>query len=220
MRITLPQEKYRGAAINEFFQELLERLGRRPACAPRRWRRSFLRRAFLDGVPPDSMATDGETMPKSQITAASASTSRRSACRSSPDGHSRIADRRDAPLVAIVNQAFVVEVPAGAERAGPPRVDRALPDRPSPPMEIVGVVANTQNRDMRNSAVAGDLRAAAPADAEQSAVPAGPDHRRAGGMLPVVRQQIAADRSGSAGLRVQTMEDGVSPPRASGSGSR
>ena len=35
MRITLPSEKYRGAAINEFFQQILDRLDQTPGVRAR-----------------------------------------------------------------------------------------------------------------------------------------------------------------------------------------
>ena len=132
-----------------------------------------------------------------------------SGCRSSPGAAFATTDRRDAPLVAIVNQAFVAKFLPGAEALGR-RVSIGPSDRPSPPMEIVGIVGQHAEPRHAEPAVAGDLRAPASADIEQSAVPAGTAGGDAGSMLPVVRQQLAAIDPDQPVYNVQTLEEAVS----------
>ena len=73
MRITVPPEKYRGAPINEFFQQLIDRLEQTPGVRAVSVASQFPPQGvFSTSFRLDSMAADGETMPMSQITAASA----------------------------------------------------------------------------------------------------------------------------------------------------
>ena len=210
MRITLPQEKYRGAAINEFFQQLLDRLDQTPGVRTASVASQFPPQGFFStAFRLDSMTTDGETMPMSQITAASASHFTNLGVPLVAGRPFAATDRRDAPLVAIVNQAFALKFLPGAEALGR-RVSIGPADRPSPPMEIVGVVANMQNRDMRN-----------PPSPEIFV----PLHQQtqgnqlfllvrtageAGGMLSVVREQIATIDPDQPVYNVQTLEAAVS----------
>ena len=102
-----------------------------------------------------------------------------------------------------------VEVLSGAEALGR-RLSIGPADRPSPPMEIVGIVANTQNRDMRN-----------PPSPEIFV----PLHQQtqsnqlfllvrttgeAGGMLSAVREQLATIDPDQPVYNVQTLEAAVS----------
>ena len=102
-----------------------------------------------------------------------------------------------------------VEVSARRRRAGTPSVDRIIRS---------AIAADGDRRHRRQhaeprhaeSAVAGDLRAAASADAEQSAVPAGADRRAMpGAMLPAVRQQLASIDPDQPVYDVQTLEEAV-----------
>ena len=156
----------------------------------------------------DSMAATGETMPMSQITAASAT---HFATLGVPLVAGRVfatVDRINAPRVAIVNQAFVSKFLPGADALGR-RVSIGSSDRPSPPMEIVGIVANTQNRDMRNppspeifvplhqQTLNNQLFLLVRADGD------------AGAMLPAVRQQLASIDPDQPVYSIQTLEEAV-----------
>jgi len=210
MRITLPQERYRGAAINEFFQLLLDRLDQTTGVRTSSVASQFPPQGFFStAFRLDSMTTDGETMPMAQITAASTTHFANLGVPLVAGRPFAATDRRNAPPVAIVNQAFALKFLAGAEALGR-RLSIGPADRPSPPMEIVGVVANMQNRDMRS-----------PPSPEIFV----PLHQQtqgnqlfllvrtageAGGMLSVVREQIATIDPDQPVYNVQTLEAAVS----------
>lgn len=210
MRITLPFEKHRGAAINEFFQQLLDRLEQTPGVRSASVASQFPPQGiFSTAFRLDAMATDGETMPMSQITAASASHFTNLGVPLVAGRHFATGDRREAPPVAIVNQAFALKFLPGAAAIGR-RVSIGPSDRPSPPMEIVGIVANMQNRDMRNP------------PAPEIFVPLHQQTQNnqlfllvrtagdAGSMLPVVREQLASIDPDQPVYNVQTLEAAVS----------
>lgn len=210
MRITLPPEKYRGAAVNEFFQQVVDRVEQTPGVRSASVASQFPPQgAFSTSFRLDSMAAAGEAMPMSQITAASAS---HFANLGVPLVSGRIfasTDRRDAPPVAIVNQAFVSKFLPGSEAIGR-RVSLGPADRPSPPMEIVGVVANTQNRDMRNPPspeIFVPLQQQTQNNQLFLLVRATGD---AGSLLPAVRQQLASIDPDQPVYNVQTLEEAVS----------
>lgn len=208
MRITLPAEKYRGQAINRFFQDLVDRIddasgvrgvsvaSQFPPMGP------FTTPFRIEGSEPAD-----HTLPSALITAAS-------------DGHfatlgvplvaGRVferGDRADAPAVAIVNQAFVSRYVSSGEALGT-RVRTGSADRLSRPMEIVGIVANTQNRGVREPA---SPEIFVPLDQQLNnqlfvLVRGGGD---AGALLPLVRQQVAAIDPDQPIYSVQTLEDAV-----------
>jgi putative ABC transport system permease protein len=210
MRITLPSEKYRGAAINEFFQQLLDRVDQTPGVRSSSVASQFPPQGFFStAFRLDSMTTDGETMPMAQITAASAAHFANLGVPLIAGRSFASTDRRDAPLVAIVNQAFALKFLPGTEALGR-RVSIGPSDRPSPPMEIVGIVANTQNRDMRNP------------PSPEIFVPLHQQTQNnqlfllvrttgdAGSMLPAVREQLASIDPDQPVYNVQTLEAAVS----------
>jgi putative ABC transport system permease protein len=209
MRITVPQEKYRGPAVNNFFQRVVDLLEQTPGV------RAV---SVASQLPPqgvfttpfrlDSMVATGETMPMSMITAASAT---HFATLGVPLVAGRVfanTDRSEAPPVAIVNQAFVSKFLPGKDALGG-RVSIGSSDRPSPPMEIVGIVANTQNRDMRNppspeifvplhqQTLNNQLFLLVRSDGDLAA------------MLPTVRQQLASIDPDQPIYNIQTLEEGV-----------
>jgi predicted permease len=217
MRITLPQEKYRAAAINEFFQQLLDRLDQTPGVRSSSVASQFPPQGFFStAFRLDSMTTDGETMPMSQITAASATHFITLGVPLVAGRPFAATDRRDAPLVAIVNQAFALKFLAGAEALGR-RLSIGPADRPSPPMEIVGVVANMQNRDMRNSPTPEIFVPLHQQTQGNQLFLLVRTTGEAGGMLSVVREQIATIDPDQPVYNVQTLEAAVS---ASNFGSR
>lgn len=210
MRITLPLEKYRGAAINEFFQQTLDRLEQTPGVRTASVATQFPPQgAFSTSFRLDSMAVAGDTMPMSQITAASASHFANLGVPLITGRSFANTDRRDTPLVAIVNQAFASKFLPGAEALGR-RLSLGPADRPSPPMEIVGIVANTQNRDMRNPPspeIFIPLHQQTQSNQLFLLVRAAGD---AGAMLPAVREQLASIDPDQPVYNVQTLEEAVS----------
>lgn len=208
MRITLPSEKYRGSAINRFFQDLVSRLEQAPGVRGVSVASQFPPAGpFSTPFRIEGVEASDQTLPSALITAAS-------------DGHfatlgvplvsGRIfepGDRTDAPAVAIVNQAFVSRYLSNAEAIGA-RVRTGPADRPSPPMEIVGIVANTQNRGVREPA---SPEIFVPVDQQVNnqlfvLVRGSGD---AGALLPTVRQQIAALDPDQPIYSVQSMDDVV-----------
>ena len=111
--------------------------------------------------------------------------------------------------MVIVNQAFASKFLPGTEAIGR-RVSIGPADRPSPPMEIVGIVANTQNRDMRNPP---SPEIFVPLDQQNQSnqlfllVRTAGD---AGSMLPVVRRELASIDPDQPVYNVQTLEAAVS----------
>jgi putative ABC transport system permease protein len=222
MRITLPLEKYRGEGINNFFQQVVDRLGQAPGVRAASVATQFPPRTPFSTAFHLEGAASGTAMTMTTITMAGEELFRTLGV---PVVAGRAFDERDrgnAPLVAVVNQAFASQFVPGGSPIGK-RLTTGPSDRRSAPMEIVGVVANTRNRGVRNqpapeifvpmhqqgSRVAG----AAPAD----------DARRidynnqmfllvrtdsdAGGMLPTVREAITAVDPDQPIYAIQTMED-------------
>jgi putative ABC transport system permease protein len=210
MRITLPSEKYRGAAINDLFQQLLDRLEQTPGVRSASVASQFPPQGFFStAFRLDAMTTEGEQMPMSQITAASATHFANLGVPLVAGRAFAATDRRDTPLVAIVNQAFALKFLPGAEALGR-RVSIGPSDRPSPPMEIVGIVANTQNRDMRNPPspeIFVPLHQQTQNNQLFLLVRTAGD---AAAMLPAVRQQLASIDPDQPVYNVQTLEAAVS----------
>ena len=149
----------------------------------------------------DSMATTGETMPMSQITAASAThfvNARGAARRRARPSRLRIAATPHSSRSSTRHSS----------RSSCPGQD-ALGRRVSTRAIRSAVAAHGDRRHRRRHAeprhaeraIAGDLRAPAPADLEQSAVPAGAVRRRRRGDVAGGATAARLDRSGTAGLR-------------------
>jgi putative ABC transport system permease protein len=210
MRITLPQEKYRGAQINDFFQQLLDRLENTPGVRAASAATQFPPLgAFSTAFRVESMAADGTTMPMALITAASASHFANLGVPFFAGRPFANTDRANTPPVAIVNQAFAAKFLPGVAAIGR-RVSIGPSDRPSPPMEIVGIVGNTQNRDMRNPPspeIFVPLHQQTQSNQLFLLVRAAGD---ACGMLAAVRQQIASIDPDQPVYNVRTLEETVS----------
>jgi putative ABC transport system permease protein len=163
---------------------------------------------FSTGFRLDGLAADGEMMPMSMITAASAGHFANLGVPLVGGRSFSDTDRRDAPLVAIVNQAFAQKFLPGREALGR-RVSIGPADRPSPPMEIVGVVANTQNRDMR-SLPSPEIFVPLHQQTQSNQLLLLVRTRDTGGMLAVVREQLASIDPDQPVYNVQTLEEAVS----------
>jgi len=209
MRITVPPEKYRGAAVNEFFQRIIDLLEQTPG----------VRAVSVSSqLPPqgvfttpfrlDSMAATAETMPMSMITVASTTHFATLVVPLVAGRAFTNTDRKDAPPVVIVNQAFAAKFLPGVDALGR-RVSIGPADRPSPPMEIVGIVANTQNRDMRSPSSPEIFVPLLQQTQNNQLFLLVRTHRDAGAMLPAVRQQLAAIDPDQPVYNIQTLEEGV-----------
>jgi putative ABC transport system permease protein len=209
MRITLPAEKYRGAGINDFFQQVLDRLDETPGVRAVSVASQFPPQGpFSTPFRIEGSAAAADTMPTTLITAASAG---HFATIEVPIVSGRgIApeDRAGAPLVVLVNEVFAARFFPGVAPLGN-RIRIGSADRPSPPMEIVGIVANTQNRGMTS-----------PPSPEVFV----PLHQQtlnnqlfllvrsegdAAAMLPAVRQQLASLDPEQPIYAVQTLEEAI-----------
>jgi predicted permease len=209
MRLTLPFEKYRGAAINDTFQQILDRLDETPG---------VVSASAASQYPPQSrftlpfrvvgFAAPGDTTPTALATAASA---KHFATLGVPLVRGRVfteADRANAPLVAVVNEAFAAQYLPGVAALGL-QITVGPADRPSPPLEIVGVVANTQNRDLRNPPVP-EIFVPLPQQTINNQLfllvrTAG----NAPAMLPAVRQAVAAVDPDQPVYAIRTLEEAI-----------
>ena len=208
MRITLPAEKYRGVAINAFFQQLLERLDAAPGVRAASVASQFPPQGpFSTPFRIEGVEAADNTLPTALVTVAS-------------DGHfatlgvpllaGRVferTDQADAPAVAIVNQAFASRYLSGSPALGA-RVRTGPHDRPSPPMEIVGVVADTRNRGVRGPS-SPEIFVPLHQQRNNQLFVMVRAEAAAGALLPVVRQQIAAIDADQPIYAVQTMEEAV-----------
>lgn len=208
MRITLPVEKYRGGAINGFFADLVERLDRAPgvrnvAVASQLPAQGRLSTPFrIEG-------TDGAdaTVPTALITAASDRLFATLGVRLVSGRVFEPGDRAGAPAVAIVNQAFVSRYLSAAAPLGT-RVRTGPADRLSPPMEIVGVVANSRNRGVGEPA-SPEIFVPMDQQINNQLFVLARGERAAAALLPLVRQQIAAIDPDQPIYSVQTLEQVV-----------
>ena len=147
MRLTLPQEKYRGGeAITAFFEELARRVDvlpgiRRAGLASQFPPQAFIRlRVMVDGAPP----AGGETLPTAFATIASHGYFEAIGMRLRAGRLFDDRDRAGAPPVAIVNEAFVARHLGGRAPIGA-RIRVGNRPEQSAPAEIVGVVGNAVN---------------------------------------------------------------------------
>ncbi|MCC7126887.1 MAG: FtsX-like permease family protein, partial [Acidobacteria bacterium] len=209
MRITLPAERYRGPAINTFFQDLVDRISETPGVRAASVASQFPPQgAFSTPFQIDGMEAADRTLPTALVTAAS---DQHFTALGVPLVGGRAfarTDTADAPAVAIVNDAFVARYLAGGKALGL-RVRVGPADRLSPPVEIVGVVANTRNRGVR---VPSSPEIFVPIMQQQQnnqmfvLVRGAAD---AASLLPVVRQHVAAIDPNQPIYAIQTMEEAV-----------
>ena len=147
MRLTLARERYRGAAANEFFQRLVDRVAQAPGVRAASVASQFPPAGpFTIPFTLDAAGPSGDTLPSALVTVASA-------------GHVELLgvplvagrtiddrDRAGTPRVALVNRAFAARFLPGGDPVG--RRIALNPGEPLPPMEIVGVVADTRNQGL------------------------------------------------------------------------
>ena len=147
MRITLPREKYSGADGNLFFQQLVDRLaetaGVRAASVASQFPPSgpFTLQFRFQGV-----ETQGATLPTAMTTVASSSHFGTLGLPVLAGRAFMDQDRAGTPAVVVVNSAFASRFLPGGNPLGQ-RLSIGGPDG-SPPMEIVGVVADARNQGL------------------------------------------------------------------------
>jgi putative ABC transport system permease protein len=191
MRLTLPAEKYRGTGINAFFEQLLDRLDETPGVRSASVASQFPPRSvFSVSFRIEGLDAPADTMPTALITVASL---KHFATLGVPLLEGRGFARTDGagPLVAVVNQAFVSKFLPGTAPLGR-RIVTVSRDLPPAPIEIVGVVGNTQNRDMRNPPSPELFVPLHPQTLNNQLFLLVRTAGEAAAMLPTVRQQIAA----------------------------
>lgn len=208
MRITLPAEKYRGAAINDFFAQLTGKLEATPGVRTA---------SVASQYPPlgpfstpfrlEGSDAPGSTLPMALITAVSDAHFATLGVQVVSGRAFGTADRADAPGVVAVNQAFVSRYLPGVSPLGR-RIRTGPADRLSPPKEIVAVVSDTQNRGLSESPspeifvplyqqLNNQLFVLVRAEGD------------AASMLPAVRQQIASIDPDQPIYLVRTLEEAL-----------
>jgi putative ABC transport system permease protein len=210
MRITLPPEKYRGmGAVNDFFQQLIDRLDETPGVAAVSVASQFPPQGpFSTAFRIEGSAPPTGTMPTTLITAASAGHFATLGVPLVAGRGFSAQDRAEAPRVALVNQAFASRFFPGVTPIGN-RLRIGAPDRPSPPIEIVGIVANTQNRGMTNPPSPEVFVPLQQQMLNNQLFLLVRAERDAGAMLPVVRQQLAMQDPEQPIYAIQTMEQAI-----------
>lgn len=212
MRITLPVEKYRGMeAVNGFFQRAVDSLAHTPGIRSASVASQLPPQGvFTTGFRVNGMTTDDTAMPMSLITVVSASHFANLGVSLVGGRGFADTDRSGAPPVVLVNQAFAQKFLPGLETLGR-RISIGPSERPSPPMEIVGVIANAQNRDMRNPP---SPEIFVPLQQQTQSNQLFLLVRIASGdaasMLPLVRERLAQIDPDQPVYNVQTLEEAVS----------
>jgi putative ABC transport system permease protein len=207
MRLTLPAEKYQGMAVNGFFQNVIDRVAVVPGVRAVSMASQFPPAStFTTPFRLEGAEVSGATLPTALITIAS-------------DDHFATLgvplvtgrtfsdrDRAGAPPAVIVNEAFVSRFLPGTDPLRS-QVSTGPPDRPLPPAEIVGVVANTRNRGVRTPAAPEIFIPLRQQTLNNQLFLLVRTHGDAAAMLPAVRQQIAAADPDQPIYAIQTMED-------------
>lgn len=190
MRITLPREKYRDAAVHDFFQTLVETL---------QGTAGVKAAAVASQLPPQ-----GPFSTPFRIVGAEPTTGISAALRTTVSesyfgtlGVQLLAgrvfdngDRASTPPVVVINEAFASRFLRGVVAVGQ-RVSIGSAERHSPSMEIVGVVSNTQNRGASEPASPEIFVALHQQLLDNQLLLFVRSEGEAAAMLPTVRQQLA-----------------------------
>jgi predicted permease len=145
MRLTLPRQTYRGEAINQFFQQALDRLAALPGVVTTSAASQLPLSAFAgtrvrvigDDVP-------GTTIPTAWITVASDAYFSTFQIPLVAGRAFTTGDRASSPRVAVVNQAFVARFLRGRDPLRS-RLDIGPPNDPRI-VDVVGVASNVRNQ--------------------------------------------------------------------------
>lgn len=146
MRLTLPRDRYAGEAGNVFFDALLERLAALPQVRAASFSSQYPPMAAFDiqvKVERSEGANEG-AIPSAMITVTTPQYFEALRVPMRSGRAFSATDSLNAPLVAIVNQAFVDRFLEGGEPIGR-RIALGSPDRPRPWTTIVGVAADHRN---------------------------------------------------------------------------
>jgi putative ABC transport system permease protein len=148
MRLTLPRDKYPGAAAGAFFEQLSERIATLPGVRAVAAASQFPPTSMIDTqFTIEGARLEGRTLPTALLTVATPSYLETLRVPLRAGRGLSLDDRLDAPPVVLVNQAFVSRYLAGSEPLGQ-RVRLGSADRPRPLATIVGVVADYRNSGM------------------------------------------------------------------------
>jgi predicted permease len=153
MRLTLPRDRYAGEAGNVFFDALLERLAALPQVRAASASSQYPPMAAFDiqvGVERSQHASEA-AIPSTLITVTTPQYFEALRVPMRSGRRFSATDSLNAPLVAIVNQAFVDRFLRDGEPIGR-RIALGSPDRPRPWTTIVGVAADHRNAGTTRSA--------------------------------------------------------------------
>jgi putative ABC transport system permease protein len=207
MRLTLPRDRYPGAAAGAFFERLSERLGSLPgvravsASSQFPPAETFSTQVAIEHASDASLASTVITV----ATPAYFDTLRVPLLSGRTFSND---DRLDSPPVAVVNRAFVARFIADGDPVGR-RIRLGSADRPSPWVTIVGVVA-----DYRNSGLTQPVRPEVVTPVRQQTewnqlfvlVRSASD---AAALLPTVRQAVTALDADQPVYLSQTLEEAM-----------
>ncbi len=148
MRLTLPREKYSGADGNVFFQQLIDRLADTPGVRVASVASQFPPAGpFTSQFRLEGLETRGVTLPTAMTTVASATHFGTLNLPLLAGRGFTVHDGASSPRVVVVNSTFASRYRPGRSPLGQ-RLAIGSPDRLSPPMEIVGVVADARNQGL------------------------------------------------------------------------
>jgi putative ABC transport system permease protein len=145
MRLTLPRERYRGDAVNAFFDNLLERIDAVPGVRATAAASQFPpMAAFNTQFTIEHITQPSPTLPTALITVATPRYFDALGVSLRAGRFFAASDTVSAPPVAIVNNAFAARYLQGVNPIGQ-RVSIGSPDRPRPATTIVGVIGDFRN---------------------------------------------------------------------------
>lgn len=147
MRLTLPREKYEGAAITAFFDRVLERLESSPGIAGAATASQYAPNVFF-GTPVVVDSTgEGSSMPTSYVTVATPNLFRVLGIPIVKGRALTPADRQGTEPVAVVNESFARRFYGGLDAIGR-RVGLPSGEGRTRWLQVVGVAADTRGRGM------------------------------------------------------------------------
>ncbi len=152
MRLTLPRQKYQGAQVTQFFQNLVEQVESIPGVLSAAAVSQFPPRAFFSRpirilgreIKPDSQ------LPSPYLTIASEGTFKTVGVRLLKGRLFNSTDRAGTPLAAVVNEAAARRYFPGEDPIGQRFTTGSAEESDAPVFEIVGIVSSTQNRGLES----------------------------------------------------------------------
>jgi len=153
MRLTLPRNKYSGAAIAGFFDDLTERVASIPGVTGTAAATQFPPIVFsnLQFVPEGMEIAEEGSLPVAYLTLADEGYFDALGMPLVRGRSFSTQDRADTPLVAVINQALARTYFPNVDALGK-RIQIGAPEDGDPSVEIVGVVADAKNRGLGSDA--------------------------------------------------------------------